>query len=294
MKSIDTLVKDIYDVVGEGTVQVTDEEAQTLGKTIANILSSRLNAKNDRKPGLSMSNFGSPCDRKLWYTCNLPDKIEKLQPYTKLKFLIGDIWEELLLFLAHKAGHKIEGRQDTLEIDGLIGHRDAVIDGHLVDVKSANSRTALKFKNHKLEQDDPFGYLDQINLYHTASGDEVTNKDQVVFLVGDKELGHIFLDKYPVNKKDYSKEIKHKRAMLSMKSPPPRAYSDEPEGKSGNRKLCAACNYCGFKKDCWPGLRTFLYAKGPVYLTQVVKTPDVPELNPKRPFFEEDYEENAQ
>jgi hypothetical protein len=43
-------------------------------------------------------------------------------------------------------------------------------------------------------------------------------------------------------------------------------------------KLGTGCSYCAFKKHCWPGLRGFAYSGGPRYLTNVVKTPDVPEF----------------
>ena len=62
--------------------------------------------------------------------------------------MFGDILEELLLFLAKEAGHTVTGQQDTLSISGVNGHRDAIIDGRLVDVKSASSYSFRKFKNN--------------------------------------------------------------------------------------------------------------------------------------------------
>ena len=56
------------------------------------------------------------------------------------------------------------------------------------------------------------------------------------------------------------------------------------DGSSGNRKLDVGCSYCAYKVDCWKdsnngtGLRKFIYANGPRYLTQVAKKPDVPEV----------------
>ena len=46
-----------------------------------------------------MSNIGSKCVRKLWLEKNNQDKVEKLRPSDKFKFLYGDLLESLLLFI---------------------------------------------------------------------------------------------------------------------------------------------------------------------------------------------------
>jgi len=43
-------------------------------------------------------------------------------------------------------------------------------------------------------------------------------------------------------------------------------------------KLPAGCSYCDHKSECWPKARKFMYSTGPVWLTTVVKTPQVPEI----------------
>ena len=63
-----------------------------------------------------------------------------------------------------------------------------------------------------------------------------------------------------------------------MKSEPHREHEAVPDGKSGNMKLAAPCMYYDYRHECWKGLRTFLYASGPVYLTKVVSIPKVPEI----------------
>ena len=35
------------------------------------------------------------------------------------------------------------------------------------------------------------------------------------------------------------------------------------------------CSYCQFKDACWPNLQTYVYARGPVHLTKVVREPKV-------------------
>ena len=225
-----------------------------------------------------MSNIGTKCDRKLWYTVNAQDKAEPLPPEVRFKFAFGHILEELVLFLAKEAGHSVEGTQDTLEINGVKGHRDAVVDGVVVDVKSASSFAFKKFDNHLTAEQDSFGYLDQLGAYLYASKDDpkVVHKERAAFIAVDKQLGHITVDVQPNTYKDYDKLVEQKKAVIALKDPPPKAFSDEPDGKSGNRKLCTECSYCAFKKTCWPELQTYIYSTGPRYLTVVDREPNVP------------------
>ena len=50
-------------------------------------------------------------------------------------------------------------------------------------------------------------------------------------------------------------------------------------GKSGNMGLDTKASYSAFKHCCFPGLRTFLYADGPKYLTKITRLPDVREID---------------
>ena len=277
-KTIQTLVKDIYALFtephefDEGNV---DKFAHRLATHIRNRISDEKG-----KPSLRMSNLGTPCDRKLWYSVNKAETAEPLRPEVRFKFLYGDILEELVLFLAAEAGHSVEGTQDQMDINGVKGHRDAVIDGTLVDVKSASSFSFRKFQDHLTKDQDAFGYLDQLGAYLYASKDDpiVKDKNKAAFIAVDKTLGHIVVDVQPNTGKDYSKLVEQKRAILEAKEPPARAYADEEDGKSGNRKLGTACSYCPFKKECWPEIRTFLYSTGPRFLTVVKNEPKVMEL----------------
>ena len=164
MKNINTLVSDIYALMKKDT-PLTETQVDTLSVNLCSMLKRRLCHPPGEREALSMSSFGSKCLRQLWYKKNMPGKAEVLSPQTRIKFLYGDILEELLLTLAKASGHTVEGEQDTLTVAGVKGHRDAVIDGVTVDVKSANSRSFDKFKYHQLEHDDPFGYIDQLSLY---------------------------------------------------------------------------------------------------------------------------------
>jgi hypothetical protein len=279
VKKIDTLVKDIESVLSNGIENIPDGVFERFSTSLANVVKSKL-IREEYLPTLRMSNIGQPCNRKLWYTINKAEDQEELRPDARLKFLFGDILEELLLLLAELAGHKVEGRQDEQEIEGIKGHRDAVVDGVVVDVKSASTYSFKKFESGKLEENDPFGYIDQLQSYlESSQKDEiVTDKTRAGFLVVDKTLGSLCLDLH--NKLDfpYNDLYKFKKDLVARDTPPPRNYESEPEGKSGNMKLGTVCSYCNFKKTCWPNMRTFLYSSGPKYLVQVSREPDVPEV----------------
>lgn len=243
----------------------------------------RLNAP-PRAPTLRLSNLGTPCERKLWYGINAAELAEPLSAPAKIKFLFGDILEQLLVFFVREAGHKIEGMQDELVVNGVVGHRDGIVDGRVVDFKSASTYSYKKFdQGNALWGDDPFGYLTQLGSYHAASleDDRVLDKERASFIVIDKTLGNICIDTYKF-KQDIPKLIEERKKIVKDNKPPPRGFKDEPEGKSGNRKLCMNCSYCSFKTACWPGLKAYAYKNGyeikPVYLTHVEREPKVPEI----------------
>lgn len=277
-KSIDTLVEDIYSLLDGSDKEISRDLAEDYGKKFGQMLYDRV-SRQERDPYLRMSNVGKPCERQLWYEINTPEDGEKLSGSTRIKFLMGDAVELLLLFLAEASGHTVEGTQDTQEIEGIKGHRDAVIDGVVVDAKSASTYSFKKFAEGTLAENDSFGYIDQLQsyLYAGQTDDTVTDKSRGAFLVMDKVLGHICLDIHPYKGLPYDKIYAHKKAMVASPEPPERAFSPEPDGASGNQKLGVNCSYCSFKAKCHPGLRTFIYSNGPRFLTTVKKEPNVPE-----------------
>ena len=279
---VSTLVNDIREVLLKGSQLPQDGLPEKYGTLFANFLRSRYWPSEEKRGGtLRMSNLGKP-DRQLWYEVNMPEAAEPMPPEAFMKFAFGDVIELLLLFLAEAAGHKVEGTQDEQEINGVKGHRDAVIDGMVVDAKSASSYAFKKFAEGRLEQDDPFGYVDQIQSYLFAGQTDplVTNKDEAAFLVVDKQLGHICLDRHERKKIPYDRIVEHKRALVQSPEPPPRCFEPVPDGKSGNMALGVNCSYCAYKKTCFPEMRAFLYANGPRYLVGEVKNePKVPEVS---------------
>lgn len=279
MKSIDTLVEDIQTLLVEGVSEPDTELCDKYGAMFSKLLQERMK-REERKGTLRMSNAGKPCERQLYYEVNSPGEGEQYSYDLYAKFFFGDMIELFLLFLSEAAGHRVEGTQDTQEIEGILGHRDAVIDGMVVDAKSASSFAFKKFANGTLANDDAFGYIDQLGGYVYSGKDDpvVTHKEDGAFLVMDKVLGKICLDRHNYKGKDYSAFMKYKKGIVNGPTLPERSFEPVPEGASGNKKLGVNCSYCSFKEKCHPGLRTFAYSYGPVYLTTVAREPKVPEI----------------
>lgn len=274
------VVESIYRVVSEGA-EVTQEQADEFGKVLSDLIVQRL---QDQKKGgrtftLRMSNIGKGA-RQLWYEKRYGSE-ETLPPHTLVKFMFGDIIEQLILFLASIAGHRVTEQQAEVAIDGVKGHIDADIDGVTVDVKSASTHSFRKFADGSLIEDDPFGYVEQLAGYSKAR-----NTDGA-FLAVDKQNGHITY--LPISREDLAAvdvegRIDYLKSVIDQDVEPERCYSDEEEGKSGNRALGINCSYCSHKHRCWAdangglGLRTFLYASGPKFLTHVAREPQVKEV----------------
>jgi hypothetical protein len=281
MKTIDTLVEDIESVIyGQGGWNKSVAEA--MGKSIADTANKRFSKPQEPRGYLSLSSIGTPCKRKLWYKINKPGFGEPLDAKMLLKFFYGDMIEELILAMVDASGHELKGSQDRLNVHGIRGHRDAVIDGMTVDVKSCSPFAFKKFKDGELRDNDPFGYISQLSSYVYAAKDDplVTDKTRGAFLAIDKVNGEICLDVY-----DFTEELKTKeQEMLAAKDLvagdiPTERIPPVPASKSSpNTKLDKSCQFCEYKKACWPNLKMYQYSYGIEYLVHVEKPPKVPEV----------------
>ena len=284
MKTIDTLVEDIYNLFEPSIInQISEKDLEKhlkeFTKSVTNNIKIVLNEQPKKKRKLSLSSIGKPT-RQLWYDKHSNSEARPLAPSTRIKFLYGHILEDLLILLSRVAGHTVTEEQKQVEVEGIKGHQDCKIDGVLVDCKSASGFAFKKFANNRLADDDPFGYIAQISAYSEGNG-----VNEAYFLAIDKQHGNIALtrvhDMEMINAKE---RVQYLKGALESKTIPDRCYSDIPEGVSGNRKLAIGCVFCPHKRECWSdanngqGLRAFKYEKGPTYLTQVSKEPRVEEI----------------
>jgi len=282
MKKIETLVEDINKLFTSEDPPIPEKEVDTLIDTFAVSIKQHLKTFLYETPrankNLRLSVIGRP-DRQLWYDINEPNE-KPLSSSLRIKFLYGYLLEELLILLSSVAGHKVTHEQKEVTVAGIKGHQDCMIDGVLVDCKSASWRAFQKFKNNAISEDDPFGYIAQISAYAEANG-----VDRAAFLAIDKQSGEICLS--PVNSLEMinaKKRITHLKKIIKHKTAPSKCFDDLPEGKSGNRKLDVRCIFCSHKSKCWSdandgkGLRIFQYERGKKYLTQVKREPNVTEI----------------
>jgi len=260
-KTIDTLVDDIYNLVDTGKKNPDQEALFALGSTVMDAVKRQLWMATSDMPGrLRMSNIGKPCSRSLWYDVNGDDKVESLSPETRLKFMIGDIVEALVVYLAKEAGHSVTDQQAEIEMEGIKGHIDCVIDDELVDIKSASSFAMKKFKNGTLPNDDPFGYISQISGYGNALG-----KKRGTFLAFDKSSGE--LATYTHSQLENTEiKIKEVKAAVALPDPPDRCFETVKDRQTSRQKLGVNCSYCSHKHTCWAGELDLKFRSGrPVF-----------------------------
>jgi hypothetical protein len=273
MKTIDTLVADMYSVVSGGIPNATSNT--NVSVSYDKWFTPRGNERDEKV--LYFSEVGTPCPRQLWYKYNAPEIATKPDGNLLLKFFYGDILEELVLNVAESAGHKVEAKQERVlyEVGGgwyVRGRIDAVIDGVVVDVKSVTKYSEEKFKGGLV--DDPFGYYQQLNGYAAA-----LNNDTAGFVTIQKELGHINYYPIQVDKGFFAQQADFAvETVTSNIAEIPRLEAVPQSKTSKNKKLCTACSYCSFKGECWPEMRTFLYSNGPEFLVEVVDVPRVMEV----------------
>jgi hypothetical protein len=265
-KNISTLITDVYDYI------------QKHGVPDAPIIVPAREKPNT--PRLRLSALGPRCPCALWHSIHHPELAETLPPWATFKYAYGHVIEALAIQLAKAAGHIVEGEQDELEVDGIKGHRDCVIDGCIVDVKSTTTLGFQKFKDGSIKENDPFGYLDQIDGYLVGSLQDplVTVKDKGYLWAIDKQLGHMCLHEHHLREDNIRRRIVDYKSVVNQRIAPKCNCGTIPDGKSGNIRLDTKASYSAQKHSCFPHLRTFLYASGPVYLTKVVRVPEVPEV----------------
>ena len=305
---IDTLTADINNVLKDiqagrvvNGVSAEDLTAFSVGSAVS--IDKQLNrgARGPRPPNtLYVSELDPGCYRKVWYRYNLPpaeqQKYSKVAPNTLIKFMHGDIIEQLALVLVKATGRTVSHEQQPVSFTSpsgweLRGKMDAVIDGkHLIDVKSTTSFGYKEFMAGK--GGDKFGYGTQLNTYKYLYNLAAPKKESLTtmgFLAVDRTLGHtgygscVLWGNPPV---DF--EYKFSMAVLAASAPIPDSMDRLASVSDGtsNMKLCTICSYCEYKHECWKdanegeGIKSYLYAGGKVvHLVKVVKEPRVPELH---------------
>jgi len=274
MKSIHTIIKDIYAVVGSNEGWFNGDIAEDFSREL-NLRLVEAAAPRKEVSRLRLSKMGEQCPCQLWHSVHTPELAERPQPQALIKFTYGHILETLVIALAKAAGHTVEGEQDEVVLDGVSGHIDCIIDGAVTDIKSVNSLGFQKVQAG-LVPTDPFlrDYLDQLDGYVVASaGDSrVRVKDKGYILFIDKVLGKLARYEHRVRAENIRRRVSEYKAITALPAPPTCTCGTLTEN-NGNVKLDTKASYNPYKFCCHPNLRTFIYSGGPQYFTKVVKRP---------------------
>lgn len=282
--SLDNVVPDIYkhlEGLSDGTpLPLTEEDIDnTLSGIKEALMSWAAPSERNKDFTVRMSNVGKPA-RQLWFEKRDPQGRGLVDGPTQIKFLYGHLLEEIVLMLVRMTDHKVTDEQKEVDVNGIIGHMDCKINGEVVDVKTASRFAFNKFKDGRLAQDDPFGYLGQLAGYEAAEGTENGG-----FLVINKESGELCMyTPDDMDKPNIKTSIKSLIPALKLDTPPELCYTPIPDGKKGNMKLPKGCSWCKYKYECYKdsndgaGLRTFKYSNGLAYLTKVEVEPKVEEI----------------
>jgi len=278
IKDINTLVKDIYHVV-ENEGWLTEANVERLTGELRCQLVQRGRQENSRAV-LSLSKMGEKCPCQLWHSVRSPGLQEPLPAPARIKFAYGDVIESFAISMAKASGHEVTGEQDECVVDGISGHRDCVIDGCIVDVKSTNSLSFQKIQSGYVAEDVFLSaYLAQLDGYVVGAADDplVRVKDRGYLLAVDKVLGKMCLYEHRVRPDFIRQRIRDYREIVALDNPPACTCEQVSDGESGNIKLGLAASYNPYKHLCaerrGERLRTFLYSDGPRFLTKVVRRP---------------------
>ncbi len=284
---IDTLVSDLQRLLTDGLESLPEDKVLAFAERTARLSAGSLQ-QSRRDFTLRFSNIGTPCVRKLWLESRFPGEKVAHSPDTLFKFTVGHLCEEYLIFLIELAGHTVELRQYEVDIAGIKGHCDVVVDGMLLDVKSTSTQSFKKFVNHLTEEEDDFGYLVQLAAYHQEMKKlpEITYKSEAAFLVFDKQHGHLCLDVHNFADVELTEFFEDRKDIIKSDIVPDRLYKPKLDGykkdkvlvPNGNEYLPSACVWCDLKFKCHSDLRVFKTYDGFKYYTKIVKEPKTEEV----------------
>jgi hypothetical protein len=272
--TIKQLIPDIYNLVKNRNGWFSEDLSRSFSLEVAQKISGQFN-RPEQPSRLRLSQMGQRCPCALWHSIHRPELAEAFSAPNLIKFSHGHIVEAEAIMLAKAAGHLVTGEQDELDVLGVKGHRDCVIDGHIVDVKSCNSRTFANFENGDPVEINKFGYLDQLDGYMVGSADDdlVFHKD-VAYLFGvDLTLGKMVLYEHHLRKAHILARVASNKAIVALDVPPACTCEEVSDGESGNYILGVNGSYNPYKWVCKPNLRCFIYSGGPRFFTRVVKIP---------------------
>ena len=162
MKSIHTVIPDIYDVMKSKDYSGDlSSIAMQAGREVEEAIKNAFTPYKENR-GLRMSGIGR-CERAQWYNYKGHTQ-EPIKGEVYLTFLQGHVLEAVLVALVKLSGHEITEQQKKQTIEGINGSQDCTIDGELVDIKTASAWSwDNKFTETGIDG-DAFGYIINIKI----------------------------------------------------------------------------------------------------------------------------------
>ena len=261
MNSIELALTKYLSDVKRGIVKVPQHLYDKFGKETSEALRKQFE-RTDQKFTLRMSNIGKAL-------CQLQmEKLHGQSGIDPIRGLLGDIVEDLVLFLLH-ASPEIEVvtelKSCTLKLKDvdLRGTLDVILkinnEDKVYDIKSCSEFAFKKYLNASFEDfisNDVFGYVDQLFGYSVAA-----NVKPGGWILVNKSSGEMKVINVPEDYEKYQKQalINMQHRLDNIDKEFVRSFEDIEEKfkkkSTGNRILGTVCGFCEFKFRCWPGLK---------------------------------------
>lgn len=217
---------------------------------------------------LRMSNVGRPLCQLQMERDGAPAEVPSYS--LRMRMLFGDLTEAATLAVMRLAGVPVQAvsqpvtlevqleNKDTVNINGTY---DVKINNAIYDIKSASSysfRNKFSGTFDNFVKDDPFGYVGQGFGYAQADksmfgGWIAVNKETGEFAVLETPRD---VTAYREARSDALVKLYETVNKVVFNAPFERQFTDEPETyykkETGNRVLGKACQFCNFKRACWP------------------------------------------
>ena len=243
--------------VGKGEGVVSDEILDQVAADVKDALKRQFTGPS-RKDSfrLRMSNLGRPTCQ-LWFDKNKPEEAAPFPPFFLMQMIIGDITEAVFKGLLRASGVEFGDSENVqLEVAGakINGSYDMKLNGNIDDVKSASPWSYTnKFADFEtLEAGDSFGYVSQLVAYAVASKSGVGGWWAVNKSNG--EFKYVSAENADVDA--VMGKIADTVTYINEDKPFKRCFDAVPETfyskATGNLVLNSSCNFCNYKKSCWP------------------------------------------
>ncbi|MCA6481007.1 MAG: hypothetical protein IM557_10455 [Chitinophagaceae bacterium] len=217
---------------------------------------------------LRMSNVGKPLCQLQMERDGAPSEVPSYS--LRMRMLFGDLTEAATLAIMRLAGVPIQAvsqqvsmavpinKTDTVSLNGTY---DVKINNAIYDIKSASSYSFRhKFSGtfEDFARDDPFGYVAQGFGYAAADnalfgGWIAVNKETGEFTVLETPRD---MDAYQTARRIALGGLYINVSKIVTNAPFERQFTDEAETyykkETGNRVLSRSCQFCSFKRACWP------------------------------------------